>query len=95
VATFDAFRGATAYSTKSVMRGDQPILLVVRDSDGDWQFLDGQPVDEAEGVAVHLAHIVDAYPELSGLADLPVGWAAERESADDEWKRYPWPHAAE
>ncbi len=74
-------------------QGERPILLVVHDADGDWQFLDGEVVDEAEGVAVHLAHIVDPRPELEVVADLPPGWAAERASAEAAWERYPWPEA--
>jgi hypothetical protein len=45
-------------------------------------------VDVAEGVVVHLAHIVDAHPELSALADLQPGWAAERASVEGDWRRY-------
>jgi hypothetical protein len=79
---------ATAYSTEAVLAGRRPILLVAHESNGDWQFLDGGVANAADGVAVHLGHIVEAHPALRALADLPRGWAAERSSAADEWKRY-------
>jgi hypothetical protein len=59
--------------------------------DRDWQFLDGDHVDLAQGVVVHVAHVLDAHPDLASLADLPPGWAAERESEEGQWERYPWP----
>lgn len=91
----DFDRSATAYSTNAVIRGDRPIPLVVHEEDGDWQFLDGGEVDVPDGVALHLAHIVDTHPEVLPLASLPPGWAAERESENADWKRYPWPDAHE
>jgi hypothetical protein len=81
-------RDAAAYTTRAVMAGERPILLVSHEVGGNWQFLDGDPVDIAEGVVVHLAHIVDAHPELSALADLQPGWAAERASVEGDWRRY-------
>lgn len=82
---------ATAYSTVDVLAGRRPILLVVHESNGDWQFLDGGVANVADGVAVHLGHIVEAQPALHALADLPRGWAAERSSEADEWQRCPLP----
>jgi hypothetical protein len=91
VAGFDRYRDATAYSTRSVIDGDRPILLVIHSEDATWQFLPGDEVDVDEGVALHLAHITDAHPELAVLADLEPGCAAERASAGSAWRRFPWP----
>ena len=82
---------ATAYTTQEVFDGRKPILLVTHELDGDWQFLDGGVFDFDQGIAVHLAHIVESQPELSELADLPSGWAAERGSEEHGWERYPLP----
>ncbi len=89
--SFDGYRDATAYSTRSVIRGERPILLVAHYVGGEWAFLDGEVFDDAEGVAVHLAHIVDQHSDLRVVADLPSGWAAERESPHSDWYRYPLP----
>jgi hypothetical protein len=88
---FDRSRDATAYSTRSVIEGERAILLVIHSEDGTWQFLPGDEVEVAEGVTLHLAHIVDAHAELGALADLQPGWAAERASASSTWERLPWP----
>jgi hypothetical protein len=78
------------YSTRSVMNGETPILLVVHDHEGDWQFLDGSGFEAEKGVLLHLSHIVEGHPEIHELRDLPRGWAAERGSADEPWTRLAW-----
>ena len=65
---------------------------MAHDSDGDWQFLDDdydddQPGSEDDIALVHLAHIVERFPEVVLLADLPVGWTAQRDTADEPWTR--------
>lgn len=91
VPDFDRYRSATAYSTRSIVDGDRPILLVIHSEDETWQFLPGDELTTAEGVALHLAHIIDAHPDLTPLADLPPGWGAERQSTTGPWERLPWP----
>ncbi len=44
-----------------------------------------------DGVAVQAEHVFDDRPVLRLVADLPLGWAAERSAVDAEWKRYAWP----
>jgi hypothetical protein len=89
-----ADRPNAAFLTGSVLRGELPILLVLHNENGDWQFLDGGEV-AVDGVAVHLGHVFEDHPELGLLQDLPAGWAAERSSETAEWERYPWPDEPE
>jgi hypothetical protein len=84
-------RPNAAYLTGAVHRDELPILLVLHDDDGDWQFLDGDAVDDKDAVAVHIGHVFENHPDLRVLADLPQGWAAERDSPAGQWRRYPWP----
>jgi hypothetical protein len=81
---------ATCYTTRNIMEGRHSILLVVHDSNGDWQFLPGTVVETEDGVAVHLFHIVEEHSEVHELRDLPAGWAAERISESHPWERYVW-----
>lgn len=71
----------------AVHRDELPILLVLHEEDGAWQFLDGGAVSDD---AVHVRHLFDKHPDLRDLADLPEGWAAERASVSGQWRRYPW-----
>jgi hypothetical protein len=80
-----------AYLTGAVHRDELPILVVIHESDGDWQFLDGGAVEDDDAVAIHVGHVLDTHPDLRHLVDLPEGWAAERDSVSGEWRRYAWP----
>jgi Suppressor of fused protein (SUFU) len=82
-------------STRDVMNGETPILLVAHDQDGEWKFLPGSGFEPEKGVLLHLAHIVEDHPEIHELRDLPRGWAAERTSENDAWERYPLPEGEE
>jgi hypothetical protein len=89
-------RAPVAAVAGSVYRGERPILLVLHEGNGDWQFLDGDPVSGDDLVMVHAHHVFDDHPEIRPLRDLPLEWAAERESAEaHEWRRYPWPDEPE
>ena len=75
-------------SLARVMDGSNPVLYVVHDEDGDWQFLDGGDVSQEDAATVSLEDIVEHDPSIKSLADLPIGWAAERAAAGQEWKRF-------
>jgi hypothetical protein len=93
ITTVSGERPNAAYLSGAVHRGELPILLVTHDDAGDWQFLDGGPVSVDDGVAVHISHVFEKHLDLRPLADLPQGWAAERGSVAEEWRRYAWPSA--
>jgi hypothetical protein len=80
-----------AYLSGAIHRNELPILLAVHDHDGEWQFLDGGAVEEEDAIAVHLGHVFEKHPDLRPLAELPVGWAAERDSVAGKWRRYRLP----
>jgi hypothetical protein len=71
-----------------IVDGSQPILYVVHDEDGDWQFLDGGDVSEEDAATVSLRNVCERDPSIKSLADLPLGWAAERVAVDQEWQRF-------
>jgi hypothetical protein len=70
---------------------------VSHDLDGDWQFLhdedgdDSELRDEEDLMLVHFQLIVDRFPEVEQLADLPIGWMASRETGKEPWLREPQP----
>jgi Domain of unknown function (DUF4262) len=85
-----------AYISKAVHSGEEPITFVSHDrDDGAWQFL-GDTMTESGGVLVCLHHPIDSDPSLLGLADLPLGWFAEREKPGGPWVRNEYePEASE
>ncbi|HTU33641.1 MAG TPA: hypothetical protein VMF66_07550 [Candidatus Acidoferrum sp.] len=69
----------------------KPILFVSR-PDGHWLFLCGaaHPNVASSFKLVGIAHLLQQDPSLEELADLPVDWDAERETAEGEWLRTPY-----
>jgi hypothetical protein len=76
------------FTTRFVLDGSRPILLVSHDrDDGAWQFLCGTMNDPEDGRVVGLGTIVRIDPSVEALADLPVGWRATRASRSEPWTR--------
>jgi hypothetical protein len=70
-----------------ILAGSRPVLYVLHDQDGYWQFLDGENVTEEDAAVVSLREIVNLDPRLHEIADLPRGWDAWRRSTHSEWMR--------
>ena len=76
-------------TVRQVIEGS-PIMLVWHDTDGMWQFLPNEPVEEEDARIITLAEIVATDPTVCDLADLQRGWCAWREDSP-EWNRAPAP----
>lgn len=78
--------GATACA--HVAEEDKPILLVSREMNGEVLALCGGENDTPDAMHdVPMDQLLDLDPTLALLADLPDGWAAMRESPDEDWVR--------
>ena len=85
---FDDPENVVTMTVRQVVHGDQPILLAVRDADdGMWQFLTGGPVEMADAMLVSLLQVYRMDPSIGELADLPLGWTAERTAPGQPWRR--------
>jgi len=62
-----------------------PVLRVCHDRDGDWQFLCGGDHSDSRPVIVCLGCALERNPDLEQIADLPLGWTAEREESLGPW----------
>ncbi len=81
-------RNEAALTVEAIINGELPILRVVHDaSDGGWQFLTGNQVEEHQAKLVSLGSITKLDPTVLELADLPEGWYAERKSVASAWQR--------
>lgn len=70
-----------------VFAASRPINFVVRDTDGSFQFLCGEPDDADAGPcrSVGVGHLVARDSTLSAVAELEPGTYAERQAAEDPW----------
>ena len=75
------------YLSKPVHKGTEPVTYVSHDiEDGAWQFL-GDSMADGGGVLSCFHHPIDRDPTLAELADLPLGWYAERSKVGAPWVR--------
>lgn len=75
------------YLSKTVQNGAEPVTYVSHDADdGAWQFL-GDSMTDSGGVLSCFHHPIDNDPSLAELADLPLGWYAERSKPGEPWIR--------
>ncbi len=85
---FSDLPSARAYLSQTVLDGTEPVTYVSHDADdGAWQFLGESMADGGGPVLACLHHPIDADSSLLELADLPIGWYAERESPAHPWIR--------
>ena len=84
---FHEGRNRVAFTSRQVIEDGRPILRVVHDQDGDWQFLCGQENLDQDGRLIRLSTALRLDATLNELADLPDGWQATRESTAAAWAR--------
>ena len=76
------------FLSETVHQGKEPVMYVFHEEDGTWQFL-GDNMSEGGGPVVScFHHPIDNDPSLSELADLPLGWWAERDTPEEPWVRH-------
>ena len=87
---FDDPEDVAAYTLKRIVRGESPIRFVSHDADdGAWQFLDGLDASVEDAALVCLREMARIDPSLLELAELPLGWVAERERPGEPWSKAP------
>lgn len=85
---FNEPKELASFSCKRLLFGDGSLCRVTHDyPDGDWQVLDDCDHTLQEAALVCLSELVDRFPELLELADLPLGWAADRDVKTGRWSR--------
>ena len=77
-----------AFLSETVHNGAEHVTYVSHDAeDGAWQFLGESMSDGGGPVLSCLHHPIDRDPTLAELADLPLGWYAERGKVGELWVR--------
>lgn len=78
------------FTVEEVLNGKSPVLYVGHEvSDGMWHFSGSGEVTGEQLRLVPLADVVKRDASLDELADLPLGWFAERETREAPWVRQP------
>jgi len=84
------------FLSETVHNGSEPVTYVSHDADdGAWQFLGSSMADGGGPVLSCFHHPIDGDPSLTELADLPLGWFAERTKVGEPWVRRRKPSPAD
>ena len=76
------------FLSQTVHDGIEPVTYVSHDAeDGAWQFLGESMADGGGPVISCFHHPIDGDSGLAELADLPLGWCAERSKVGQPWDR--------
>ena len=76
------------YLSETVHEGTEAVTYVSHDADdGAWQFLGNSMSNGGGPVISCFHHPIDRDPTLSELADLQLGWYAERDKIGEPWVR--------
>lgn len=81
---FREARNLGIFTTRQWLELDKPILRVVHDNDGDWQFLTGDQMPEDIRL-VALEQMISRDKTLNEVFNLDYGHSAEREFIGDKW----------
>ena len=79
-------QNVAVFTTRQVLEGS-PILRVIHEADGDWQFLCDISYDIADLKVVRLDEIVKRDPTVNELFQLNYGWQARRIVEAAEWQK--------
>jgi hypothetical protein len=79
-------KNVAVFTTRQWLEEREPILRVVHDEDGDWQFLTGEQMPEDIKI-VALEEMTLRDKTINDVFNLDYGEAAERKFADDKWIR--------
>lgn len=88
---FSEPKNLATFTTRQWLEQQKPILRVVHDTDGDWQFLTGDQVPEDIKI-VTLEQLILNDRTLNEVFDLEYGEEAERVFVGGKWTRYEMEH---
>lgn len=83
---FNEPKNLTTFTTRQWLDENKPILRVVHDNDGDWQFLTGDQKQEDIKI-IALEQLINQDNTLNELFDLEYGEEAERDCIEKKWTR--------
>ncbi len=83
---FRELKNLRTFTTRQWLEEQKPILRVVHDDDGDWQFLTGDQIPEDIKI-VALEELVKRDDTLNEVYDLECGEEAERDFIGGKWSR--------
>jgi hypothetical protein len=75
------------FTTHKILKNEDPILVIIHDADGDWQFLAGGTLDMDGAAMAAMKQMIEIDKSVESELDMPIGWVAVRSTKEGEWKR--------
>lgn len=74
-------------TTKAIVSKRKNILIIYRDHEGDFQFLDGDDVNESDAMVVSLAQVLELDSSIKDVVEkLEFNKTAHRKSVSGSWE---------
>ncbi|MEO8172184.1 MAG: hypothetical protein ABI581_03840 [Sediminibacterium sp.] len=73
------------YTLKQVVNSHLPVVYVVHDKEGNWQFLSEGELSESDLMIINLKQLLELDSSLEGILWMPEGMEATRNGLLGEW----------
>lgn len=78
------------FTTKYVLKEHSPVIHVMHENNGDWQFLGKENnLKEKDAMIISMEEILEHDPTLQTVLSLPLGYEAKRNNIDKKWEINP------
>ncbi len=82
----DENRNKAVLTTRYVVKNNSPVVTVIYDEDGDWQFLGAEEIDENDAVVLSMKEMIKHDGTLYNVPELECGQSAVRENIHHPWR---------
>lgn len=82
---YDLNLDLAVFTTKYILKDKNPIIYVVHDEDGEWQFLGEQNITQEDIMIVSLKNILDYDLSIQNILKLENGFEATRRCQNCDW----------
>lgn len=84
---FSEPKSLAVFTNRHHLELNKPILYVVHDYEGDWQFVTDDDISDEDARLISLEELIKRDRSLNDLFNLDYGQYAERKSVNDAWVR--------
>lgn len=84
---FNEEKNVAIFTTKQFLEQNKPILYVIHNKNGDWQFLTDGLISSKDAKIMSIEEIVKKDLTLNEIFDLDYGESAKRDKIGGQWKR--------
>lgn len=72
-------------TTRYVVKNNSPIVNVIYDEDGDWQFLGKEEIDESDAIVISMEEMIRHDGTLCSVPELEYGQSVVRKNIHSPW----------